>query len=236
MKCGPKHRGFSFHSSYPQSQLIKYKENNFKNPVVFADPEFLKILNYTFVKGNPDKALNEVNSVVLTETMAKKLFGSEDPINKTVKVENKNPLKQGEMDVLKVEAVIADVPKNSSIQFDYLLSWKLYEQNNPWMKTINWGNNSCLTMVQLKDNASFDMANNYIEGVYMRNMKGATNKALLHPLSKWHLYSQFENGKSVGGKIDQIRIFFIMAFCILLVACVNFMNLSSGIEKKGRGR
>lgn len=223
---------YASHSSYPRLQLISYQKNNFKEQMVFADPDFLKILDYKVIKGNPGQVLKNVNSVVLTETMAKKLFGNEDPINKTVKVENGNPLKQGGIDVLKVEAIIADIPKNNSIQFTYLASWKLFEQNSPWAKNTNWGNNSCLTLVQLKDKEAFDQVNQQMEGIYQRNMKGATNTALLHPLSKWHLYDKFENGRSVGGKIDQVRIFFTLAFCILLIACVNFMNLSTARSEK----
>jgi len=223
---------YASHSSYPSPQLISYNKNSFKEPMVFADPEFLKILDFKFIKGNPDQVLKGVNSVVLTESMARKLFGNEDPINKTIKVENRDPLKEGAVDLLKVEGVIEDVPKNNTIQFTYLASWKLFEQNSPWARNINWGNNSCLTLVQLKEKASFDDVNHQMEGIYQRNMKGATNTALLHPFAKWHLYDKFENGESVGGKIDQVRIFFTLAFCILLIACVNFMNLSTARSEK----
>ncbi|QNK64521.1 ABC transporter permease [Pedobacter sp. PAMC26386] len=216
---------YASHSSYPEQQLLSYGEKIFKKKSIYTDPSFLKIFNYKFIKGNPNKVLNNVNSVVLTETMAKNLFGDEDPINKMVKLQNK--------EVLKVEAVIEDVPKNSSIQFDCLLPWSLFEKQQPWLKEPNWGNNMCLTVVQLQSNTLFDKANQEIRDVYKRNEKGVvTNYALLHPLLKWHLYDTFENGKSVGGKIDQLRIFLILAFCILLIACVNFMNLSTARSEK----
>jgi len=211
-------------SSYPSPQLVSYNENRFKKNAVYADTEFLKILDYKFIKGNPDKVLKDINSIILTETMARNLFGNEDPLNKTVKLDGKY--------VLNVEAVIADVPKNSSFQFDYLMPWDLFAEQNPWVKTSDWGNNFCMTLIQLKDNASFAPVNSLMEKMYQNHDPSTTDISFLHPLSRYHLYSTFENGKSVGGKIDQIKIFFILAFCILLIACVNFMNLSTARSEK----
>jgi putative ABC transport system permease protein len=211
-------------SSFPSAQLVSYNENRFKKNAVYADPEFLKILDYKFIKGNPDKVLKDINSIILTETMARNLFGNEDPLNKTVKLDGKY--------VLNVEAVIADVPKNSSFQFEYLMPWDLFAEQNPWVKTSDWGNNFCMTLIQLKDNASFATANSLMEKMYQNHDPSNTDISFLHPLSRYHLYSTFENGKSVGGKIDQIKIFFILAFCILLIACVNFMNLSTARSEK----
>jgi putative ABC transport system permease protein len=215
---------YTSHSTYPQEQLISNGEKNFKKKAVYTDPSFLKIFDYRLIKGNPNAVLTNINTVILTRTLAKNLFGDEDPINKMVKLEN--------TELLKVEAVIDDVPKNSSIQFDYLMPWALFAKQNPWIKEINWGNNMCLTVVQLQSNTFFDQANNQIRNIYKTHDKNAINQALLHPLSKWHLYDTFENGKSVGGKIDQLRIFLILAFCILLIACVNFMNLSTARSEK----
>nr|WP_294877370.1 ABC transporter permease [uncultured Pedobacter sp.] len=218
---------YASHSTYPNDQLISNGEKKFKKTAVYSEPSFLKILDYKFIKGNPDRVLREINSVVLTETMAKNLFGDEDPINRTVKFNNKY--------ILKVEAVIEDIPANNSIRFDFLMPWALYADQNPWVKNAGWGGNFCLTLVQLQDNSFFEKANGLMKGIYSRNSKDAMGEALLHPLTKWHLYSDFENGKSVGGKIDQIKIFFILAFCILLIACVNFMNLSTArSEKRGK--
>lgn len=211
-------------SFLPGPQLVSYNENKFKKIPVYADPEFLKILDYKFIKGNPDKVLKNIHSIILTETMARNLFGNEDPLNKTIKLDSKY--------VLNVEAVIADVPKNSSFQFDYLMPWDLFVEQNPWIGTSGWGNNFCMTLIQLKDNASFAVANGLVEKMYRDHDPSSTETSFLHPLSRYHLYSTFENGKSVGGKIDQIKIFFILAFCTLLIACVNFMNLSTARSEK----
>ena len=226
MEISEKIQGVAYasHSSTPTNELLSYKQNNFKKAAIFADPSFLKILDYKFIKGNPMKVLQETNSVILTQTMARNLFGDEDPINKTVKFQNSEPLK--------VEAVIEDVPKNSTIQFDYLMPWSLNEKLNIWVKNATWGSNAFLTLMQLKDNKYLDNVSGQIKGIYKRNWKNSENEGLMHPLSKWHLYDKFENGKSTGGKIDQIRIFIVLAFCILLIACVNFMNLSTARSEK----
>ncbi|WP_410219601.1 FtsX-like permease family protein [Pedobacter sp.] len=215
------------HSSYPEKQLISYGQQQFKKQAVFADKAFLKIMDYHFLKGDPNQALAGVNAVILTESLAKNLFGNEDPVNKSVKLNNE--------EVLKVTGIIADVPLNSSIRFDYLLTWDMYLKQNPWAKNNNWGNNHCLTLVQLQDNSFFSEANAKIKSIYFKHIDEKPeniNTALLHPLTKWHLYDRFENGKPVGGKIDQIKLFFVLAFCILLIACVNFMNLSTARSEK----
>ncbi|MFD2288183.1 FtsX-like permease family protein [Pedobacter petrophilus] len=215
---------YASHSTYPRPNLITLGNNKQSSKVVFADPSFLKILDYKFIKGNPEKVLQNLNSIILTKSFAKKLFGNEDPINKTVKLENQ--------DVLKVEAIIEDSPANSSIIFECIMPWDLFLKRETWARENNWGNNMCLTMVQLQDNKFFPAANAYIHDIYKRNQKENLAVALLHPLDRWHLYGDFVNGKSVGGKIDQLKIFLLLAFCILLIACVNFMNLSTARSER----
>ena len=218
---------YASRSTYPRAKLITVGDNKLGSKAVFSDKNFIKILDYKFIKGNPATVLTDVNSIILTKTFAKKLFGNEDPINKTVKLENQ--------DILKVEAVIDDAPANSSIIFDCIMPWALFEKTESWAKEDNWGNNMCLTLVQLQDNKFFKESNGLITGIYKRNQKDNTAEASLHPLTKWHLYGDFENGKSVGGKIDQLKIFVLLAFCILLIACVNFMNLSTA-RSEGRAK
>ncbi len=215
---------YASHTSYPRPKLITFNENRISSKVVFTDQNFFKILDYKFIKGNPEQVLKDINTIVLTKSFAEKLFGNEDPINKTVKLENE--------DVLKVTGVIEDAPANSSLIFECVMPWALFEKRESWVKEPNWGNNMCLTLVQLQDNKFFAQANSAMEGIYKRNQKENVAVALLHPLTKWHLYGDFVNGKSVGGKIDQLKIFVLLAFCILLIACVNFMNLSTARSER----
>jgi putative ABC transport system permease protein len=209
---------------YPQDRLISLKQNSFKKLCTFADPEFLQIFDYKVLKGNPATFLKSPQSVILTETLAKSLFGNEDPLNKTLKLDN--------TEELKVEGVIADLPKNSSFQFDYLMSWSMFEKLFPWAKVAPWGSNFCFTFIQLEDHRAFNKANAQLHEMIKTNDKDANGEPFLHPLAKYHLYDAFEGGKSVGGRIDQLQIFVVLAFCILLVACVNFMNLSTARSEK----
>lgn len=209
---------------YPREKLLSFNQNSFKNPCTFVDAEYLKIFDYKVLKGNAATLLKNPNSVILTETFAKSLFGAEDPINKIVKLDNQENLK--------VEGVIADLPKNSSFQFDYLMPWSLYEKLNPWTKRASWGSNYCITFIQLENNSFFEKANSQIHGMIKANMKDINGEPFMQPMAKYHLYDTFEGGKSVGGKIDQLQIFIVLAFCILLIACVNFMNLSTARSEK----
>jgi putative ABC transport system permease protein len=206
------------------SQLISYGTKKFKKKVVYADPSFIKILDYKFIEGNPDKVLREINTIILTKTLAKNLFGDVDPINKIVKFDNKENLK--------VEAIIEDLPANTSITFDYLVPWAFAEKMRPDIKNPNWDDNSYLTLVQLQEQRLFTKVNEAIREIYVRNDKNTNSEAFLHPLSKLHLYNEFENGKAVGGRIDQLKIFLILAGCILLIACINFMNLTTAKSGK----
>ncbi len=215
---------YASHSTYPYNKLITYKRNGYKKQAVHADPSFLKILDYEFLKGDPNTALRNINSVVLTESLAKILFKDENPMGKELKLDNKEPLR--------VEGVIADVPENSSIQFDYLMSWSLYEKTNPWVKESGWGSNFCLSILQLNSRDNFEQANGQIKDIFNRNEKDTGIEVFLHPISRWHLYNDFENGKSAGGRIDQVKIFALLAGCILLIACINFMNLSTARSEK----
>jgi len=215
---------YASHASYPSPKLISHGDKKFNGKAVFADASFLKILDYPFLKGNSSQVLKEVNTIILTRSFAEKLFGSEDPVHKMVKLDN--------AELLKVEGIIEDIPANNTIRFDYLMPWALYEKTESWMKEKNWGNNMCQTLVQLQSPDLLDRVNAEMKGIYKRNFKESNSEALLFPMDKWHLYNDFQNGKSVGGKIDQLRIFVLLAFCILLIACVNFMNLSTARSEK----
>jgi putative ABC transport system permease protein len=209
---------------YSEERLISLNQNGFKRLCTFADPAFLQIFNYKVLRGNPATFLRSPQSVILTETLAKSLFGNEDPINKSLKLENKEELI--------VEGVIADLPKNSSNQFEYLMSWPMFEKLNPWSVKSSWGGNFCHTFIQLENKSFFEKANEQLHGMIKANNKDANGEPFMHPMAKYHLYNAFEGGKSIGGKIDQLQIFVVLAFCILLVACVNFMNLSTARSEK----
>jgi len=206
-------------TSYMASGLLTNKDNSFKKDGLFADSGFFSVLSYHFVKGNPVTALTQPNSIVITKELAGILFGNADPINKIIKRNNTTPLM--------VTGVIENVPKNSTFQFDYVLPWQVIANENSFVKTSGWGSNFCQTLVRLKDPSYFNRADRILRKMINSHQSDYKAEAMLFPYSKLHLYSKFENGKSVGGFIEQIHIFIILAICLLIIACVNFMNLST---------
>lgn len=206
--------------NYGSRKLIANGQNTFKKDGKFAEPDILKMYDYEFVSGDPKTALLQPKSVILTESTAMSLFGSTDVLNKSVKYENQNDLK--------VTGIIKDLPENSSNKFDFLMPWAFYEIVNEDARDLNWSNYSYVTLVMLNHNASLPVVNKKLTELVKLNQK--TNVVQPHfffPLSKMHLYGKFEEGKSVGGAIEQIWLFMALAFGILLIACINFMNMAT---------
>lgn len=193
----------------------------------YASKEFLEMFEFPLVKGNAAQVLDDPNSIVISESMAKVMFGDADPINQVIRVDNANDLK--------VSGVLKDVPKNSSFQFDCLLPWELKVKVESWVKNAqtNWGNNSFQIFMELNDQKNQAAVETAIKGVIMKHDPADYKRELfLHPLLKWRLYSNFENGKSAGGAIEYVRTFTVIAVFILLIACINFMNLSTARSER----
>lgn len=209
---------------YGKKKLIANGEKSFKIDSKFAEPSIFKIYDYKFIVGDPKTALANVNSVVLTESTAMLLFGRTDILNQTVRFQDKSDLM--------VSAVIKDMPDNSSNKFGFLMPWSYFESINPSVKNLSWNDFSYLTMILLAPHANVDLVNKKIKDVVNRSVKDAGNPYFIYPLSKLHLYGKFEEGKSVGGDIEQIWLFTGLAFGILLIACINFMNMATAKAEK----
>lgn len=211
-------------SSNDSKVLFSYKENNFKLESLGVDPAFLKIFDYHFIYGNPATALAEPNNLLITASTAKKFFGDENPIGKSIKWDNRKDLK--------VTAVIEDLPKNQSMQFEALQTWAFLEQQNPRMKEYGWAMITCATFIKLKDNSTFASTDAALRKLIASKERVYKLEAFLSPFSKSHLYSEYENGKLVGGRIDQVKLFLFLAICVLFIACINYMNLSTARSEK----
>jgi putative ABC transport system permease protein len=193
----------------------------------YASEEFLEMFQYPLVAGNASQVLDDATSIVLSESTAKALFGSEDPINKTILVDNRSELK--------VTGVIKDVPKNSSFQFDILLTWKLNEQLNQWVQNSrdNWGNYSFQVFLELEDKSDEQEVEAAIKDMLTKNGQDDLKREFfLHPLERWRLYSSFKEGKEDGGMIDYVQMFTVIAVFILVIACINFMNLATARSER----
>jgi putative ABC transport system permease protein len=197
-------------------------DKKFSSEYLFVDPGFLKIFSFPFKKGNPQTALNNVYSIVVTEKMAKKMFGNEDAMNKQIRIDSNN---------FTVTGILKDLPTNTSFTFEYLLPWELIKKLH--FDDDQWDNNSVNTYALLKPQTSLTAFNEKIKNISKTHSKGIVKEQVfLYPLNKLHLYSRFENGVASGGLIDTVRLFIIIAAFILLIACINFMNLSTARSEK----
>jgi putative ABC transport system permease protein len=210
--------------SWPAHFLVSSGTTSFKKQVVFADPDILRIFNYTFIHGAVGTALKAPNSVIITESTARQYFGTTDVLNRSVRF-------QDQLD-LKITGVIKDLPYNMSRSFDYLMPWSAYESQFAWVKEPNWENFSFTTLLRIDPTFNVDQINSSIKDLYAKNRFSLKVKPFLFPYSKLHLYGEFKNGVSTGGGIEQLRLFMGLAIGILLIACINFMNMATAKSEK----
>ncbi|HEV2480275.1 MAG TPA: ABC transporter permease [Puia sp.] len=188
--------------------------------VNIVDTSFLSMFTFPMVAGDPATALQGPDGMVVTRSMAKKLFGDKDPMNRSVLIEHHR---------YKITGVLKDLPTNSTLDFEFLLPWSFELRNNS--EGNDWSSNIINTYVQLRPNADETALNTQIKKTTIRHSHN-TSEVFLHPMSKWHLYSDFENGEPAGGRITTITLLAIIAAFILLVACINFMNLSTARSER----
>ena len=209
--------------NWNQNLLFAYGDKRLKEEGTMTDPGFLTMFDFPMVKGNIKTALNNPQSIIITESFAKKLFGTEDPMNKTVKVDN--------LDNFLVTGILKDLPNNSSFSFHYVMPWS-YMIKRGWSDS-SWKNNSTNTYVLLKPNVSTETANAHIKDITIQHSRfESKTEVFLYPMSRKRLYTRFEDGKPSGGRISSVRIIAIIASFILLIACINFMNLSTARSEK----
>ena len=197
------------------------KKINIKGTMV--DPDFLPMFSFPLLRGNPLSALNNPTDIVITANLAKSLFGNEDAMGKIIRLDNKYNHR--------VSGVMENLPNNTRFDFEFLLPWSYMHTTN--QDDSSWNNNSTQNFVLLKPNTNISEVNAKIKRVIIEHgNKDWTTESFLYPVSKLRLYSNFENGVPAGGKIDTVRLFSLIALLILLVACINFMNLSTARSEK----
>ncbi|SNY94925.1 ABC transporter permease [Flagellimonas pacifica] len=209
--------------NYEDTFLFSIGDKRIKSTGSIVDPDFLKIFSFPLVEGNIETVLKDVNSVVVTQKLAEKLFGNESPIGKILKVDN--------ADSFTVTGVLKDLPRNTTFNFEFLMPWAYLHQKG-WNDDY-WSNNSVATYVMLKSGTNYEIFSKKIKSLRERYDKESPEmETLLYPFERTYLYSKFENGIEVGGRIDIIRLFGIIAGIILIIACINFMNLSTARSEK----
>jgi putative ABC transport system permease protein len=201
------------------NSLIQYGENAFMERGLYADPDFFRIFSFRILKGQPNLDTANISNISISSSLARKLFGDEEPIGKTVRAFNQTDLT--------VAAVFADIGAESSIKFEYIVPFEIFKKNRG--DGFNWGNYDHPLYVKLYDPEN---AENAIRKINERRAKvaGADGDDVdfyMQPFTEFYLHSQYENGVPVGGRIQNVRIFSIVAVFILVIACINFMNMAT---------
>ncbi|MEM1041817.1 MAG: ABC transporter permease [Bacteroidota bacterium] len=208
-------------TTYRETIVLGRDGQAFREDGRWAEPAFLEMFTFPLLAGDRTTALDAPDGIVLSERLAGLLFPGEAPsdvLGQTVRVDDRADFR--------VTGVAAPIPEHSSVQFEWLLPFADYYEDNPWLD--HWGNSGSLLYVRLRDGADPATAEEKLAGIVMENFEGATPTRLsLHPATDWRLRDTFENGQQVGGRITYVRIFGVVALLLVLIACVNFMNLTT---------
>ena len=217
-------------SSFNWNHILTVNNKQLLKPGNFMEPDAAEMFTLKMLKGTRS-GLKDPSSILLSASSARALFGDTDPINKMLKLDNK-------MNV-KVTGVYEDLPQNTTLSnLAFIAPWDLYYTADPNLKNSqgNWGNSSYQLFVQLTDNADINRVSALIKNAKLKKVGAADAKykpaILLQPMNRWHLYSDFKNGVSTGGAIQYVWLFGIIGLFVLLLACINFMNLSTARSEK----
>ena len=190
----------------------------------YAEPSMFTMFTLPFVQGNAATAFKQLHSIVITEKASKKFFSNEkNVIGKTVRVDNKQDYV--------VTGVLKDIPANSTLQFEWVSPFQVWFDRSEWAH--NWGNNCLSTYVELKPGVNAATVNKLLYNFIQKKDPTSIAKPFLWSLHDWHLRDEFDNGvQTGGGRITYVHLFSIIAWIILLIACINFMNLATARSEK----
>ncbi|MDX2046233.1 MAG: FtsX-like permease family protein, partial [Chitinophagaceae bacterium] len=183
----------------------------------YVQKDFLRMFSYKLVKGDPATALARPDAVVLSQKLADKYFKGVDPVGKMMQVNDTSNFM--------VTGVLAELPRETSLKFDFLISYEHWLKASNWAR--EWGNNGPRCYVLLKPNTSVEKVNAKIRDYIKTKNKESNVQLFLQNYGESYLYSDWKEGKQNGGRIEYVKIFSIVAIIILVIACINFMNLAT---------
>lgn len=204
-------------------QLFNTGSKSIYQESIYVDPDFFNIFTFPAISGDPVTALKEPDAAVLTESAAERLFGKANPMGRIIR--------QNSQHSLRVAAVIRDAPASSTIRFDIVLPFRLYEiENASWID--RWDNYRLSSIVMLQPGASVEHFNQKLLPVMKSYGGDSTNYVFAYKFKDLHMYGSFKNGKPNGGRIEMMWLLGLTAFFILLIACINFMNLTTAQSER----
>jgi putative ABC transport system permease protein len=191
---------------------------------VYADSSLFSMFTITFLQGTAANAFAQTHSMVITEKAARKFFGDDkNVLGRTVRLDNKQDYQ--------ITGVVKDLPENNSIQFEWLVPFDIFFKENSWLS--NWDSNGILTMAELDESAHPEAIDLQLHDYIKKRVPKTIVSSFLFPMKDWHLRSDFENGKPTGkGRIQYVHMFSLIAWIILFLACINFMNLATARSEK----
>lgn len=205
----------------PELWTFKVNDKMAREQGSFGSEDFFQMFSFPFVMGDPKNCLATDEQIVISQKLSRKYFGDKNPMNQPVRLDDKKDFY--------VSGVFADVPQNSSLQFDFILPFKEHEKA-PWAK--DWAAIGDHVFVQLKENTDYKNLNARIKNYLKTKLPDTKDQLSLQPFREMYLHSNFANGKPDGGRIEYVRLFSVVAVLILLVACINFMNLATAQSMK----
>lgn len=212
---------YAVETTYPEDHVFEYRDTRIKKNGYTVSEHFFDVFTWKFLRGNAAAALADPNSIVLTVSAANTFFGEEDPLNKVLRMDN---------DVnMKVTAVVADPPDNSTFKFDFV---RLFNYSLMQRDLSEWQNSSWNVFVLASPGSSAAQVEKAANEVMQAHNPERISTYFAFPMRRWRLYSDFADGKNTGGMIEYVRLFTGIAIIILLIACINFMNLSTARSEK----
>lgn len=209
--------------SWSMDELAVVGDKTIKENGMYADPSVFSMYTLPFIYGNSTTALNNPNDVVISESMSQKIFGNNNPIGKIIKMNAKAAYSVDGL--YTITGVFKDLPANCYYHFQWLSLYTTWENANTWLKP--WSNNLTETIVELSPTANPALINQKLKNYLSTKVDGSNNQCFLFGMNDWHLRGNFVNGVQDGGNIKYVKLFSTIALIILLIACINFMNLAT---------
>ncbi len=207
-----------------REETCGYGDKKLNAHIILADPGFLRMFSFPLTEGNPATAITDPHSIVLTRSFAERMFGNENPMGKTILVQAKYPVT--------VTGIMTDPPHNTYFRFDVMFPYQFMKELYD-IGEDRWGNYDTFTYVELQPGTNVARLNGSIRDIVGKNTNGDDKSTtILQPVSEMHLYTKWENEKATGGPIETLRLFFAVAMLILLIACINFMNLNTARSER----